>query len=770
MAVQAPFRFAPIHRRVWFPDWGPLVSHDVPFADGLSGEIPIEIIAETPLLVGGPRRKARHDLAGEVWPVETIDRDGRRRYAIPDSSLQGLVRSILEIAAFGKLGPWIDERRYGIRDLVREAEPFYQRRLNQVSGGSPIRVDPRVCAGWLRRTADGYELQRCSFARIEFSELTALTGVPGGPVPPRGDPTYAAAVAWGKASDSATRYGWVGAASLRCTLQVENAPPQPRHLHGPAHRRLSIAYRKAHRTGGAPIPSTTLHSGNIVLTGNTSDPRPHSKHMEFFFFDVQPAIRLEDAFAAKFKEFEALHAPDDGRRVNANWVFYNELGYPGNAPFRDGGRMPIFYLLDTAGGVESFGLAFMFKLAHRRTTHELLANSTPDHLDKTRLDLASLIFGAVADRDAGTGLKRRASFDLALGTLPANGNVRATPSPTVLLGPKPSYYPIYIRQPVGAAPGELPHYPDPASGENRRLPYATFTPLDGTLFQPAAQLKDEHKFPELAGVKIWPTRRQCSFPNLPPAPHGSNPELQGWLWALPRGTRFRTILRFHNLRPVELGAVLWALTFGQTNAAAGQATAFRHRIGMGKPYAMGEISIRVRDGTIIPNQGSAPGIAGLIGAFNTEMDRVSTKLGLNGPWSSSAQVKALLRAATGIAGGPGAAYQYMQLGQGPHPDPGTYRHEKSAGHFLPIYGDGTELEFPRAAPPSASPVAPAHTTAPAPPGAAADTFPVGTRVVDTRWDDEGIVMDGVDGDGKIAVRFGASVSRVPVTRLRKPDG
>ena len=50
MTVHAPFRFAPINRWVHFPAWADLVSHDVPFKDGLSGEIDLEIRAETPLL------------------------------------------------------------------------------------------------------------------------------------------------------------------------------------------------------------------------------------------------------------------------------------------------------------------------------------------------------------------------------------------------------------------------------------------------------------------------------------------------------------------------------------------------------------------------------------------------------------------------------------------------------------------------------------------------------------------------------------------------
>ena len=58
MPVKAPFRFARINRWIYEPKWADLVSHDVPFADGLSGEAEVEITATSSILVGGDRRKA----------------------------------------------------------------------------------------------------------------------------------------------------------------------------------------------------------------------------------------------------------------------------------------------------------------------------------------------------------------------------------------------------------------------------------------------------------------------------------------------------------------------------------------------------------------------------------------------------------------------------------------------------------------------------------------------------------------------------------------
>ncbi len=675
MSVSAPFRFAPIHRWVHFPEWGPLVTHDVPFKDGWSGEIELEIRAITPLLVGGARRGPKETLEVEVWPVQLPD----GRWAIPPSSLQGMVRSMLEIATFAQLGPWIDDKRFGIRDLTPPAMPYYQKRLNDISGSNPIRVNPRVKAGWLRRNEDGkFELKRCVFARIEYSDLEQLTGI--------------ARNQWSQKSNADERYRWVQpAAALRQSLDVQRAMPPPRHPHG--NGRLSIAYRKV--TG---LKGTT--QGKIVLTGNPSNPPrrpgPPSKHLEFFFFDEQPPVELKQ-FEERWQEFRSIHEPDDGRPHNRNWEFFRDEGYPGEAPFNSGGWMPIFYLEDAndKDRIESFGLAFMFKLAHEQRTLDLLCNSNPRHLtlaqraargieDSTEdgADLPSLIFGSVADGEGG-GLKRRAAFDVATGTLPPGEGLRNDREPTVLLGPKPSYFPVYVRQPNWSK-GQL------AKGE----PYATYTPLDEERYPKASGVrKPEHERPELAGVKIWPAAdvKDVRFPRLPDAIQ-DNRNVQTRLRALPAGTFFEGIkLRVHNLLPVELGALVWALTFGDTAAVHGRDSGKRHRLGMGKPYGLGQISIIIKGANLWPNDPKAPHLTldDALRAFEDHMTTVYRDSGDSGAWRDSVQVRSLLKAAEPQ---PGEKLEYMQLqaDRRDHYYEDTYVGARANGWFMPLYAAGGE--------------------------------------------------------------------------------
>lgn len=698
MTVFAPFRFAPIHRWVYLPDWAPLVSHDVPFKDGWSGEIEIEIRAETPLLAGGARRKPSDRREGEVWPFQLPD----GRWALPPSALQGMVRSILEVATFARLGSWIDDRRFGIRDLTPPAEPYYQRRLNDVSGSRPLRVDPRVRTGWLRRRDDGvFELKRCAHARIEYDDLARLTGIATDPVPDRRDErNYRAARVWRKKSDADERYGWVGAPSkFRHSLQVEPSPA-PRHDH--RNGQLSIAYRKVIGLRGPT-------AGCVVLTGNPSDPprnpRQASKHLEFFFFDEEPPVELAE-FQARFDEFLSIHEPDDGRRENPNWRFFRDTGYPGESPFRQGGWMPIFYLDDGEGGIESFGLAFMFKLAHEKRTLDLLRNSDPRHVEAPESragtadeDLPSLIFGSVGGEDGG--LKRRAAFDLAMAVLPEGGRLLDR-EPTVLLGPKPSYFPIYVRQPEGSRGARLDVVRERESRQDL-APYATYTPLDRRRYPEDRFRTPAHERPELAGVKIWPVK-PVHFPPLSDDVR-RNLKVQTRLRALPEGTRFEGVrLRVHNLRGIELGALLWALTFGDRAALNGEFSGKRHRLGMGKPYGLGQLALRIVGADLRPNDPRAERVSGrdalasALDAFEAHMAEAYRASGDAGAWTDSVQVKSLLKAAQAQ---PGERLDYMTLeDRRDRGNPDTFVGARANGWFLPRWVDGGEV--PRAAAGSAA--------------------------------------------------------------------
>ena len=101
--ITAPFNFVPLNDKVFFPPWAEDISHDIPFEDGESGVIDIEITAKSPIFIRD------HDN-----PEEFCNHNGE--YYIPATSVKGMVRNVLEIMSFSKMN-MIDDKTYSIRDL-----------------------------------------------------------------------------------------------------------------------------------------------------------------------------------------------------------------------------------------------------------------------------------------------------------------------------------------------------------------------------------------------------------------------------------------------------------------------------------------------------------------------------------------------------------------------------------------------------------------------------------------------------------------------------
>ncbi|MDN3686072.1 RAMP superfamily CRISPR-associated protein [Vibrio sinaloensis] len=93
--AHAPYHFVPLSRWVYMPDWSHLVSHDHPFEDGLSGKkIVFKITNTSPLCIGHQK-----DDTGLL----KLARNSKGQPIIPQTTLKGMIRNVLEIASFGKI-------------------------------------------------------------------------------------------------------------------------------------------------------------------------------------------------------------------------------------------------------------------------------------------------------------------------------------------------------------------------------------------------------------------------------------------------------------------------------------------------------------------------------------------------------------------------------------------------------------------------------------------------------------------------------------------
>jgi hypothetical protein len=616
----------------------------VPFADGFDGSVSVAITTLSPTCVGG----ARVSKAGEPVTVLPFTLPNGR-LAISSSGLKGLLRATLEVAAFGRLGPYIDERFPGLRDIsggsptgrVYYGGRFVASGREWVDDASCLVIRQRTRAGWLLHRPDAPpRLISCSLSRLPFEELREHFGMPSE------SEAYRTIVEGGH--DAQARYAALGAdpghpaglAGLEARFRIGDHSPVWHRNVGPAGAYIVESPASFAGTG---VP------GSVVVTGKPSgagDPMGRGKKKQEFVFHgpargelaADPEAYEGDAVPARvWAAFLDLNTDTKGLPANPAWAFWHD-------EYLAGRPVPVFWLADDDGTPEAMGMAFMFKAPFGLSTHDLLGHSSKVHLDPPSEsrppDMAELIFGSAAFMDeAGhvSGGQGRAGFDEALGPL-AKDAVAMRPVERVLMSPKPGYYPAYVRQPeapADEAPMAVFARPSP-NGPSRRPDRA----LDR---------------PELAGVKLYPAGNGGLRGQRGEVLTEGGVQTKTRLCVVGEGVTFETRLHFHNLRPVELGALLWVLRMGLPE---GQAV---HRLGMAKSFGAGEVRFGV--GAVELLHGSAQTVDAYIADFANHMEaafRSNPVLEGDG-WARSPQVQALVKAAT-----PGAAGSLEQMTMAEH--------------------------------------------------------------------------------------------------------
>lgn len=625
MTVHAPFHFVPLSAFVFKHPEADKISHDIPFRDGLCGSFKITIKAETDLLVGGKRTTENGVNVVNFFAVPGAN--GKPCYAIPESTLRGMIRNVLEIASFAQMR-LADDKRFGIRDLSSGAHDFYQRRLiksvNRIAPDHGKNVDLKVKAGRLSFDGKDWRITPCRYARIAFDGLVALNCRT-----PLDNPYLGFfRDRWFRKDDASARYALWGSKSRDVKLWVDPVDRHPHQQGQPEHRRLFINYRKAFMNRVHAGGKACQLDGTLVFTGKTNNETgAGAKKAEFFFLNPDANAHTLDVSPQVMKDFMDIHDParlNKNLREDTPWKFWKD-----QLDSKKIGWIPVFYL-EEGDVIVSLGLAQMFKLAHENSVHTMIRNTNKDHLCKTLVDLPTALFGIEANEDGKappgprSGLKSRVNFGLAEIT-DASRRPRENLPVTVLGSPKPSYFPLYVRQ---------PHNPQ-VPGNLKGSTYATYTPF---LKSP----EPEVRLPELSGWKRYVAPKQKN--PLPSPPAHAPDKVKIKLKPLPDQSEFSATVRFHNLLPWELGAVLWALEWGGNSTC-------RHRMGMGKPYGLGQVTIKVYESSvnIRPNEARAETltIADYRDSFVTEMEKaygawVKSKGHTNCTWQESEQIKTLL--------------------------------------------------------------------------------------------------------------------------------
>jgi CRISPR-associated protein (TIGR03986 family) len=380
--VNAPYHFVPLSKWVYMPNWAHLVSHDVPFEDGFSGVIKYELTNHTPLCVGDSKDQQN---------ILRFARNPKGQPIVPGSSLKGMIRSVMDIASFGKFNQ-VDDFTLSYRDI--SSKSAY---LDLISKHKPV-------PGWIKYDADKgiWLFSQCQSAKLHHKDLDKSFGISI-----RNEET------------AIKRYS-----KLPLTQQVKATISEPRGMK---------KNRWAENLGQGETEGHCVFTNTRILGHGEAE----SYNFSYFFFAKQEAV-TSDQVGEQVKNLFANHRSVE---ETVNGVKFDQSDYMLKHAHPEHG-IPVFALM-MHGKVHSFGFAKMPRVSYKNSNHDLINHLSKEHMDDAYFSLSELMFGTL--RENGLGLKSRVHFSDAV---MANRETSIVSNPVVLGGPKPSFLGAYIEQPT----------------------------------------------------------------------------------------------------------------------------------------------------------------------------------------------------------------------------------------------------------------------------------------------------------------------------------
>ena len=330
--IKAPYNFVPLAQKVVFPDWASRISIDHPFEDGISGTINIKYTAQTPVFIGNGKSEN-----GNIDNYKAAN----GKYAIPGSSLRGMLRNVIEIASFGKFNR-VSDAALSVRDLQNRS--LYTEHLTEDRGGRTYESLSK--SGWLVFENNAWVLYPVRFHRIEDSLLERRYHLESDILKKRTELDRRNRLLKGKTS---------------IYFSVED---NETHVH---HGGMRLVYSKVDVLKDTSFPGAT--HGFVVLTGQPGrifsrrQNREMGKHLDFVFEDKgQTKIIVDYETILQFKQANSPNASDQKKGLNLPEKLNESQrnGYPG---------IPVFYLLNKEGKPDSLGLSMMYRLPYKNTLH-----------------------------------------------------------------------------------------------------------------------------------------------------------------------------------------------------------------------------------------------------------------------------------------------------------------------------------------------------------------------------------------------------------------
>jgi len=412
--VKSPYNFvpAPIEEQVFKPKWSSLVSHDIPFEDGESGEIEIEITAETPIFIRDGRTKlSQSGTKEEPAEFSHFEVNGKKQYFIPATSLKGMVRNVLEIMSFSRLNKdLVQNNRFSQRD-ISTSETNYQKKYDKES----------LCAGWLKEDKNGnWCIEKCEyFAFIDHKELKENFKLPFRDL-------FLVTVDRGKPKkllkNAKEKYQYTNSLKFNFKTRVEDVKDKNDNVIG--QRKVAIKDDRGEK-------GTLVFTGQPTPRQEISGKIPKGKIREFVFFDAEEPEEFKISETVQ-KDFRFIYNDHDHINISKDWKYFRDNFLEKNK------KVPVFFLPGSNQLVKHLGLAYMYKLPYDQSVHCL----NPIKKYENAPDLAHTIFGFTFKKNS---LKGRVFFGHAFADFDTV-KINDKPEEEILSSPKASYFPFYLEQ------------------------------------------------------------------------------------------------------------------------------------------------------------------------------------------------------------------------------------------------------------------------------------------------------------------------------------
>lgn len=402
--ITSPYNFVPLNKKVVYPHWAKLISHDVPFENSLSGTIELQITANTPIFVkdGMSAKEAEKYRADKIQNKPFLPNKLEDKYFIPGTSIKGMLANVLEIISFGELKNRVDDKRYAFRDLTRNG--VY---LNKFKA-------KKILCGWLKRIDDHFEIENCGEpGRISHAEI---------------DKKFNTSFVKDFGLNFSGKDGYQKSAMFKYSKIDKNQIIK-------YHR-----FRKSMESLGRKIlefDESGELDGNVIFTGQAKKRDNNNKSGQFYEFVFPKKINDLSIDKKVMEDFFFTYYDQDENQWSFDWTIRRvEL-------LKNNQKIPVFFSLEN-GKVIDLGLSYLYKLPYKYSVVETIERF--QNIEEKCHDLTSCIFGySIKSNEKLENLKGRVHFGHAF-ALENTAKLLSEHKKYVLGTPKASYYPNYISQ------------------------------------------------------------------------------------------------------------------------------------------------------------------------------------------------------------------------------------------------------------------------------------------------------------------------------------